>query len=290
MQFLVKRYASPSPSFEGYDKNAAPMFPFCALIKLTLARLSQGSPLINAKDAADYLVANNSVGDEDLGYYRTLRPRLSRSSADTLRQIREMMAILGQVPFLKWEASSLSIDQSALGASFEADMMAYATPSPMLPRLDKFNEVLNMGSIGNILLPALDLPESSPEELNFIEGIRKRVTHVRIERSGRLRPIYMANTANSSLCDMCISDMRLRYPWTNSLIEVHHLLPLGSLLRVESKTTSLRDVVGVCPSCHKATHEFYRAWLSQRNLDDFRNEDEARAVYSEAKQSVIIAA
>ena len=42
IQFWIKRYASPSPSFEGYDRDIRPVFPFCAVIKLALSRLSRG--------------------------------------------------------------------------------------------------------------------------------------------------------------------------------------------------------------------------------------------------------
>jgi predicted HNH restriction endonuclease len=74
------------------------------------------------------------------------------------------------------------------------------------------------------------------------------------------------------------------------LIEVHHLLPLGSLLKVQSTTTSIKDVVGICPTCHKATHQFYKVWLTSRGLDDFRNESEAVQVFQDAKNSVVLAA
>jgi hypothetical protein len=290
IQFWIKRYASPSPSFEGYDRDSRPVFPFCAVIKLALSRLSRGGSPVKAEDAVAYLIGNNVTGEEALGYYLSLRPSNLQLPSERVRQIREMIAVLGQIPFLKWESSGLSIDRSALGPSFEADIMAYATPEPREPRLEKAEEILNQGSMNNILLPTPELPESSPDELSFLEGSRKRVTHIRIERSGRLRQIYMKKAENPSLCNMCTMDTRLTYPWTNMLIEVHHLLPLGSLLKVQSTTTSIRDVVGICPSCHKATHQFYKVWLSNRGLDDFRNESEAIQVFQEAKNSVVLAA
>ena len=290
IQIWVKRYTSPSPSFEDYDKIAPQVFPFCAVIKLTLARLRQHGGPVKAEDVVAFLIGNNVTGEEAIDYFDRLVASRMTLPEVRLRQIREMIAVLGQIPFLKWEASGLSIDRTALGTSFERDIIAYATPDPHLPRKEKQEEILNQGSISNIALPTLELPESSSDEMTFIEGSRKRMTHIRIERSSKLRQIYMQTAANPSFCNMCATDTRLKYPWTSRLIEVHHLLPLGSLLRVERLTTSLRDVTGICPTCHKATHQYYQVWLAANGLDDFRSDEEARLVYSEAKKTVVLAA
>lgn len=290
IQLWVKRYTFPSPSFEDYDKNAPQIFPFCAVIKLTLARLLQNGAPVKAEDTVAFLIGNKVTGEENLRYFLNLKASGLTLPEVRVRQIREMIAVLGQIPFLKWEAAGLQIDRTALGPSFERDIIAYATPEPNLPRRDKEQEILNQGSTQDIVLPTLELPESSSEEMTFIEGKRSRMTHIRIERSGRLRQIYMKRAVNPSFCNMCTLDTKLRYPWTNKLIEVHHLLPLGSLLRVERTTTSLRDVIGICPTCHKATHLYYQVWLSAHRLDDFRNDEEARRVFDEAKDRVVIAA
>lgn len=76
------------------------------------------------------------------------------------------------------------------------------------------------------------------------------------------------------------------YPWTANLLEVHHLLPLSSPIHLEREGTSIRDLVGICPNCHRATHIYYRNWLNEEDLDDFRSYDEAKQVYSLAKDSV----
>jgi predicted HNH restriction endonuclease len=198
-----------------------------------------------------------------------------------------MIAVLGQIPFLKWENYSLSIDVSALNRDFEVEIMTYATPQKRASRKEKDTEVLAQGTM-NEIPPIIDLPESRDEEISFIEGNRRRVTHLRIERSSRLRELYLSNKSDPTICNMCTMDTSITYPWSRFLIEVHHLLPLGSLLRVNASATSLEDVVGVCPSCHKATHQFYKAWLDTAGLEDFRSEEEAREVYLEAKQNIVL--
>jgi predicted HNH restriction endonuclease len=46
------------------------------------------------------------------------------------------------------------------------------------------------------------------------------------------------------------------------------------------------DLVGLCPTCHRATHIYYRRWLRDNGVDDFYGKDHARKVYCEAKQAV----
>lgn len=78
------------------------------------------------------------------------------------------------------------------------------------------------------------------------------------------------------------------YPWTDHVIELHHLLPLASPVRVESTGTSLNDLVGICPSCHRATHKYYSLWFRQNNVRDFRSYEEAYQVYLNTKNSIVL--
>ena len=86
---------------------------------------------------------------------------------------------------------------------------------------------------------------------------------------------------------MCYMDTHRIYPWADRLIELHHLLPLADPVGVSLKSTSLNDLVGLCPSCHRATHKFYSRWLTERRVLDFVDKNEAAAVYSEAKAEVV---
>jgi predicted HNH restriction endonuclease len=85
---------------------------------------------------------------------------------------------------------------------------------------------------------------------------------------------------------MCDGNMQKRYPWTENILELHHLLPLSSNLIVTTKGTSLADVVPLCPNCHRSIHVFYKNWLNSKNVNDFRTSSEAFSIYNTAKQQV----
>ncbi|NCB97220.1 MAG: hypothetical protein EOM36_02520 [Bacteroidia bacterium] len=86
---------------------------------------------------------------------------------------------------------------------------------------------------------------------------------------------------------MCTLDTRHKYPWCDHIIELHHLLPLSSPIRSENSATTLMDLVGVCPTCHRSIHRFYACWLREERLEDFVSADQAREVYSLAKNNLI---
>ena len=70
------------------------------------------------------------------------------------------------------------------------------------------------------------------------------------------------------------------------MIDLHHLLPLSSVIKITNEGTTLEDLVGLCPSCHRAIHTYYRRWLKANNLEDFRSKKEAMEVYLEAVKEI----
>ena len=86
------------------------------------------------------------------------------------------------------------------------------------------------------------------------------------------------------ICDFCGMDPPKVYPWTNQLLEVHHLLPLCSGARTSKDGTLLEDLVANCPSCHRAVHRYYDKWLVEENRVDFADAGEAKEVYRDAKR------
>jgi predicted HNH restriction endonuclease len=151
-------------------------------------------------------------------------------------------------------------------------------------------EVLNLGSdFQGTALGDLTISQINVIDTEFTEGKKIRVTHLRSERSAKLKDFYFSNTLNPHICDMCSMDTEKRYPWADRIIELHHLLPLGSPVRVDAGKTSINDIAGICPSCHRATHKFYSKWLKTNGLKDFQNYEEARYVYKTAKQEIVLA-
>ena len=163
------------------------------------------------------------------------------------------------------------------------------TPQVNPRQLDVAAEVLNLGSdFQGTALSDLTTSQVNVIDTEFTEGSKTRVTHLRTERSAKLKDFYFSNTSNPHICDMCAMDTGKRYPWADRIIELHHLLPLCSPVRVDTGKTSIKDIVGVCPSCHRATHKYYGKWLKNSGLKDFQNYDEARYVYTKAKQEIVL--
>jgi len=65
------------------------------------------------------------------------------------------------------------------------------------------------------------------------------------------------------------------------------VLNLGANFQGANKT-SVKDIVGLCPSCHRATHKYYGSWFKANRVKDFRSYDEARHVYAEARRSIVL--
>ena len=164
--------------------------------------------------------------------------------------------------------------------------------TPIIKRRNRSpsDEILTIGmtDASQIVTPVLVATRDSPTDVVFTEGKRVRVEHVRTERSPRLRKMFFASIPEPYLCDMCGLNPKQRYPWTENILEIHHILPLTSPLAITLQGTSLDDVVGVCPNCHKSIHAYYKAWLNTRLQEDFHSKREATAVYLEAKESTIL--
>ena len=80
--------------------------------------------------------------------------------------------------------------------------------------------------------------------------------------------------------------MSKRYPWTDFLLDIHHISPLSSTVAISSHGTSIADIVGLCPSCHRAVHVYYKMWLKANNQTDFVSKAEAHDVYLQATKEI----
>jgi len=188
---------------------------------------------------------------------------------------------------LKWDNPKLYLDvKNIKELHLIVDRLV---PMMRVSDIDAGIEILQMGSnyekdiIGTITLHQL---ESLDEE--FTEGKKIRVTHLRAERSNKLKILYFAKEHHPQVCRMCEMDTAVRYPWSGHVIELHHLLPLASPIRVESGRTSLKDLVGLCPSCHRATHRYYSKWFKENKVKDFNSYEQAVSVYNDAKSRIIL--
>ncbi len=285
MRHFATHFYYPSPVFDGYNNTDPQTFPVVAIIKFLLSEyLVKGKNSITVDEIGSHLIANNVTGLESLSFYSTLNPKKTNSD---LRQPRELIRFISQFSFLKWNNPSLYLEITNKEEALQIEKLLAPQLTPRQPHAGA--ELLNLGSnFQGTALGDLTISQINVIDTEFTEGSKVRVTHLRTERSAKLKDFYFSNIPNPHICDMCSMDTKKRYPWTDRIIELHHLLPLCSPVRVDTEKTSIKDVAGVCPSCHRATHKFYSKWLKTSGLNDFQNYEEARYVYNEAKQGVIL--
>jgi hypothetical protein len=286
---FTRRFYFPSPAFQDYDQRGMQVFPVIAILKFLIAKARRGEkPVAMVDEIIGFVVANNCTGDESAADYDRLAPRRYVPAADEVRQIREFIRFISQMSFFKWVSPRLYLDIAPDDSETLGLLEALAQPFHRTRNPDAARELLHLGTTG--VLPVLPLiPTPIVEaDISFSEGKPKRVSHLRYERSPKLREMYFRGRRAPFVCDMCALNVSHRYGWVENLLELHHLLPLASPLRIEAQRTSLSQLVPICPNCHKATHAYYRNWLDERGQDDFASYEEAGEVYTLAKNSAVI--
>ena len=282
----ISRFRFPFPAFDHYNASEQRIYPFCAILKFLLSRIDIGlEPKASLDDIFNYIIANNCSGVETIEYYRTLPKRAYDFTDTERRQLREMVIFLSQLSILKVYDGFLHLDAINENAKKEV-LNVFLNPENRVPKSDRVEEFYEMTSITQkIIVPTFEVFTADPADVEFIEGDRKRVEHFRVERSGLLRKYYRQVNPTPHCC-ACGTDMNIRYPWTDYLLEIHHLLPLSSTVAISNRGTSLADIVGLCPSCHRAVHMYYRKWLNANNQSDFKTKQEAHDVFLQATKEI----
>lgn len=286
---VINRFRFPFPAFQEYQNVGTYIYPFCAIIKFLIAQKIAGKePSLTIQEIGEYIIGNQCTGLEDIDFYKNLHPTSYNLTGDSIRQVREMVIFIGQLSFLKIFDRRIFLD--ILG---EEDAKVLLTqlikPAQKEQYEDKVEEFLSLtiisGQASLVSTSGISLPNTDVSDIEFVEGQRKRVHHLRIERSPMLRRIYI-QLHPEPICDACKSNIKERYPWTDYMLDLHHLLPLSSVVRTLETGTSLSDMVGLCPSCHRAIHSYYSKWLKENSIEDFRSKKEAMEVYLNAIQEI----
>ena len=276
LAYWIPRFYAPSPVFSGYSESAERAFPACATAKYLLAQFRLGNnPLIQTDQVFSLIIGNNCTGCEPLEHYEALTGTNCAPIGDEERQIREMLIFLSQASWLKWTNGNLVLDIEQGDNDSANKLLSMLSPIKNRRETSRETEIFRLGSIDNTI-PISFLPlytRASPDDISFTEGKKIRVTHLRTERSPQLRKIYLTQHP-AAICDLCTSDMLRRYPWTDNLLEIHHLVPLSSSIGISTQGTSLDDVVGLCPNCHRAIHKKYVQYLRECGRPDFANKEE----------------
>ncbi len=290
LSLFIPRFRFPFPAFTDYSsRKENVIYPFCAVLKYLLSGfLISGKASLSLDDVFSILVGNSCTGLEPLEHYSDLPRSRYSPDDDERRQVREMLIFISQLSILKWHDGMLHLDMSAKDYEDYDGFKNIITPVFIETKKMREEEFLSITSLStDIVYPFKLQSREIPADDIFIEGKRTRVTHIKIERSPLLRKLFF-QVYPGTTCNMCIGNMRHRYPWTDNLLEVHHLLPLSSALLITNEGTSLSDVVGLCPNCHRSVHLYYKNWLNKENLDDFRSHNEAKEIYQKAKVSTVI--
>jgi len=290
LSIVMPRFSYPYPAFDNYDATAPQVFPFCASLKLLLyGSHSLADSSIGVEEVAGKIIGNDLTGLEAEQRYRDLQDSGLRLVGDNKRQAREMLKFLSQSSFLKWKNNRLYLDILPGDTESTTALEFLANPQQGARLVNPELEMLRLGS--NVPVgydQVIGVTRKQPADVVFTEGKRLRTTHLRTERSPLIRTALFARLPQPYLCDVCGRDMRLIYPWTENILEVHHLLPLSSALQVGERDTSLNDVVPACPNCHRGVHIYYKRYLNTRNQNDFASKEESLSVYQQAKAGVTI--
>ena len=284
----IPKFRFPFPAFAHYNSSEQRVYPFCAILKFLLSRLEMGEEAkISLDDIFSFIVANNCTGFESIDFYKALTPKryIFEKETDERRQLREMVIFISQLSVLKVYNGCLYLDLID-GDTKNEILEKIAEPEDRIPEVDRTEEFFKMTAISHkIITPTFEVFTPDPADIEFIEGNKRRVEHFRIERSGLLRKYYRQENPDPHCC-ACGTNMKTKYPWTEYLLEIHHLLPLSSTIAITTKGTSLADIVGLCPSCHRAVHMYYRKWLRANCQSDFKSKIEAHEVFMQATRGI----
>lgn len=282
----IPKFRFPFPAFDNYNTSEQRIYPFCAIIKMLLAKQEMGiESKLSLDDIFTVIIGNKCTGFEDIDFYKTLTPSTYQYTDTERRQLREMVIFISQLSVLKVYDGYLYLDDINENAKNEM-LSQFLKPENRFPKAERIEEFFEMTSIAKkIIIPTFEVFTAEPADIEFIEGNKKRVEHFRVERSGLLRKYYR-QVNPTPVCCACGADMSTRYPWTEYMLDIHHLLPLSSSVAISSHGTSLADIVGLCPSCHRAVHMYYRKWLKANEQSDFNSKQEAHDVFLQATKEI----
>lgn len=292
LHFVVEHSTEPSPAFEDWQSDGLMRFPLLFSLKYLLAKAAiedigttpiyeiigayQASNFAGSEGEAEFIsLARHTAGFEAAG----------KSAPENLkRQARESFRLLSQISYLFQSRAGVSITLASDDArAIFADLEPVSGPflADGNDEIERRAKLFSGGSTHDFF----DYPHTTLSEVaasGFPEGTKVQKTHVTIERNAKLRQAFFARN-RTTVCDVCTMDTRATYPWTERVMDLHHLLPLASGTRVEATGTTLDDLVPICPSCHRAVHRYYGSYFKTQKVRDFASRDEAVGVYEKMK-------
>lgn len=287
--FLVQASTEPSPALTGYSPAGPFRYPLLFALKYLLAKAAIGigssasfDEIIGAYDTSHF---TGDESDEDfISLVNSNRTTAVDHSDPAFRQARESLLVISQISYLYTDNERIfvSLDPNDAQDIFR-DLAAITGPFETNgdSEIQRRASLFSGGSVQDFTYPSTVVSELFVN--GFSEGGKVKQTHMVIERNKKLRTaFFQANP--TTVCDVCRIDTRRTYPWTQGVLDLHHLLPLSSGTRTGSTGTIFDDLVAICPNCHRAVHKYYDDWLKHESRADFQNAEEALAVYKKLKE------
>lgn len=282
--FFVQAFSDPHPSFEEWDASVRARFPLLFVLKFLLARAVVGSHVVSYEEVISAYEQSGFVGGEDQARFIKLA-RKSWAGSST-RQARESIRALSQITYLSSTSKTITV---SLHSEDALNVFAGLGSLAGSQKIDADDEIMRRAALFEHTLSDLDLDYSATVvdqtvEAGFTEGSRVERTHVLLERNHAVRAAFFQANPTAE-CEVCGRDTRSEFPWTERVLDIHHVLPLCSGTRASGKGTVLTDLVAICPTCHRAIHRFYAKWMKTNGRKDFSDGSEARMIYDQAKDS-----
>ena len=297
MHFLAEATTSPSPALSSWSNGDELRHPLCFALKYVLARMAGFSdPFTDIDEIIGAYAVSGFSGDEDDEAFLGLRPsrdeyRDSGRNVDARlrRQARESIKVLCQISYLHNDRNEVIVSLSP-----EDARMIFQSINPIggQPHVDGDAEIQRLAHLfrdgsTHDFFDYQTTTTSNELDSGFVEGNRVKRSHIVIERNSRLRNLFFRQNP-SPICDACRLDTHTKYPWTDRILDLHHILPLSSGTRVDAaRGTLLDDLMAICPTCHRSIHRFYDQYLRNANRRDFIDKRESNRVYLQAKVQIV---
>ena len=298
IHFLVEATTSPSPALSTWTNNARLRYPLCFSLKYILAKIAvRDNPSSTFNEIIGAFAHSNFSGGESVADfvelldknedYESIVTPFRRNAR--VRQARESIKFLCQLSYLHADRNRVmaTLSQDDAANVFESIAPIGGTPlSNGNAEIQRLAAHFKDGSIHDFF----DYPSTTISEVShsgFIEGSRVKRSHIVIERNSRLRELFYS-TRPTPTCHACAIDTHVKYPWTERVLDIHHILPLSSGTRVDAQTgTLLEDLIAICPTCHRSVHRYYDRYLRNEQKADFSDKAEALKIYTEARRSIV---
>jgi len=290
IHYIICSHTDPNPALQNWNSSAVLRWPLLFSLKYLLAcqRLIPEHVCTLNEIMGAYSSSGFSGVEDEAAFAALLNNgpliNISLPSNDIVRQGRESLKFFAQLSYLMMpNRSDIRVNLSSKKA---ADLFRDLVEISIEPTADPSEQILALANLfadgANEDFGLIQSEQDITIESGFTEGTKSQKTHLVIERNSGLRREFFKRHP-SVTCDVCTMETKQTYPWTSGVLDVHHVLPLSSGVEIDKMGTKFDDLRAICPTCHRAVHSHYSAWLKSQKQSDFLSREEAFGVYGQLK-------